>query len=89
MLTIYIILLLLTTVIFTPYVKFIYYSGKLIFTGERGFYPFFMFNNLERTNADKALFIYNIDFRVLLLEVAVLTVVFLIIYISVRNKTKD
>lgn len=90
-LTVYILLLLLITIIFTPYVKFVYSSEKLLFTGERGFYPFFMFNYLDRGISGKmqGINIYNIDFRVLFLEVAVLTVIFLIIYMSIRNKTKE
>lgn len=88
-LTLYIILLLLITIIFTPYVKFTYYSGKLLFTGERGFYPLFRFNDLmEITKNGNNYFVYNIDFRVLLLEVVVLTVIFLIVYLNIRKKTK-
>jgi RNA polymerase subunit RPABC4/transcription elongation factor Spt4 len=89
-LTLYIILFFSITIIFTPYVKFAYSSGKLLFTGERGFYPLFRFNDLmEVTKNGNIHFVYNIDFRVLLLEVVVLTVIFLIIYLNIRNKAKD
>jgi hypothetical protein len=88
-LTLYIILLLLITIIYTPYAKFVYSSGKLLFTGERGFYPLFRFNDLiEVTKNENIPFIYNIDFRVLLLEVVVLTVIFLIIYLNIRKEAK-
>lgn len=87
----YIILFISITIIFTPYVKFTYSSGKLLFTGERGVYPLFRFNDLMEVtkNGNSLISVYNIDFRVLLLEVVVLTVIFLIIYLSIRNKTKD
>lgn len=89
-LTLYIILLLLITIIYTPYAKLVYSYGKLLFTGERGFYPLFRFNDLmEVTKNENIPYIYNIDFRVLLLEVVVLTVIFLIIYLNIRNKAKE
>lgn len=87
----YIILFISITIIFTPYVKLTYSTGKLLFTGERGVYPLFRFNDLMEVskNGNSPISVYNIDFRFLLLEVVVLTVIFLIIYLNIRNKTKD
>lgn len=56
-----------------------------MFTGERGFYPLFRLNDLMEVtkNGKIPTSVYNIDFRVLLLEVVVLTVIFLVIYLNI------
>lgn len=87
LITLYIILFIILTIFFTPYKQFVYSSGEVIFTGERGFCSLFSFNTLDRSRIGNAgPTTYHIDLQILLIELFALTVVFIGLYFITKNR---